>query len=81
MNKRKKIKVSIKKNQNSEHSSEDYIKYLQNLAIGLLRTESYNSCYPRYYLQSTGEEYNGAVYIHGHGEPYTDGHGNKVIER
>lgn len=77
MQKRKKIKVSIKK-QSSDHSSEEKMKFLWGLLI--LQTIC-QSGYPRYYLQSTGEEYNGAVYIHGRGEPFTDGHGNKVIER
>lgn len=32
-----------------------------------------------YYLQRTGEKYEGSVYIHGNNSPFTDGHGNVVI--
>lgn len=34
-----------------------------------------------YYSLKTGNKYNGEVYIHGNGEPFTDGHGNVIIWR
>lgn len=77
----KKIKVRVKKNPTCDLSEENYIKFLWDLTLVSMALKCYDAKSSRAYLQSTGEEYSEPVYIHGHGESFTDGHGSKVIER
>lgn len=47
--------------------------------INLISESKLNNFEHGYYDLKTGNKYNGTVYIHGNGSPYTDGYGN-IIE-
>lgn len=66
-------KISIE----TENAKEMSRYLLQFLGLKYLTTQTQHN----YYLEKTGEIYNGQIYMHGNGEPLTDGNGNIVIFR